>query len=131
MPRSTRRVLMFMKRCRTAARERSGSSETHALFSGLDRIPSLNLQNSTFSSPDQFCSSTVGPTLPASAPGCLSLKSRGTRRTNSETFSWAHSQSRFVWSMAVSEDTRRHSSVQPASPRSASHFLETMNTDRP
>lgn len=49
----------------------------------------LNRRKQTFSMPDQFSSSTAGPSLAASAPGCLRRRSRGTSRTTSDTKLWA------------------------------------------
>lgn len=58
---------------------------THFLLSWWNCIFSLNLPKLTFSSPDQFSSSIAGPSFAASAPGCLSLRSKGTSRTSSDT----------------------------------------------
>lgn len=58
---------------------------TRLLLSGKDCTVSLNLWKATPFSPDQFSSSTAGPSLAASAPGCRSLSSRGTSRTSSDT----------------------------------------------
>lgn len=58
---------------------------TNLLLSEKLLILSLKLLNSTFSSPAQFISSIVGPSLPASAPECLSVCSRGMSRGSSET----------------------------------------------
>lgn len=62
-----------------------GERITHCLLSWWSRIFLLNKRKWTFSSPDQFSSSTAGPSLAAWAPGCLSRSSRGTSRTTSDT----------------------------------------------
>lgn len=59
--------------------------QTHFLLSGWDCKRPLNKLKQTRSSADQFSSSTAGPSFMASAPGCLSLNSRGTSRTSSDT----------------------------------------------
>lgn len=57
----------------------------HRLLSGWSWMFFLNRRNWTFSIPDQFSSSTAGPSRAASAPGCLRRRSRGMSRTTSDT----------------------------------------------
>lgn len=57
----------------------------HRLLFWWSRMFFLNRRKWTFSIADQFSSSTARPNLVASAPGCLSRRSRGMSRTTSDT----------------------------------------------
>lgn len=65
----------------------------------------LNEWNWTFSSPDQFSSSTTGPSLVASAPGCLSRRSKGMIRMTSDTIFFAQ------WLMRPRTTLWRHGKI--------------------
>lgn len=95
-----------------------GLRQTHFLLSGKNLTVSLNPLKLMLCSPDQFSSSTVGPSFIASAPGCLSLKRRGTSRTTSATMYWAQ---RFIRPTTVLRGKPNHVRIQAqmSTPQSA------------